>query len=121
MKRIAIGLIVTAALAGTAAAATGPTLKIVTRTPLVVAGTHFRAGERVKLVVAGSTFVVRTTNLGTFTANLGAPLADRCSAGAVTALGVKESVTLRLPLPMCAPASPARPGGAPAVPVGAAP
>ena len=121
MKRIAIGLIAAAVFAGTAAAATGPTLKVITRTPLVVTGTHFRARERVKLVVAGSTFLVRTTSLGTFRANLGAPLADRCSAAQVTALGLKESVTLRLPRPMCAPASPARPGGAPAVPVGAAP
>jgi hypothetical protein len=119
MRRIAIGLTLGVAFAGTAAAATQPTIKIVTRTPLVVSGTHFRASERLKLVVGGSTFVVHTTRLGTFQANLGAPLADRCSAQ-VTAVGLNgESATLRLPVrTMCAPA---RPGGAPAVSTGASP
>jgi hypothetical protein len=122
MRRIAIGLLAGVAFAGTAGAATGPRLEVVTRTPLVVAGTHFHAGERVKLLVAGSTFVVRTTRLGTFRARLATPLADRCSAVQVTALGSRESARVRLPVrTMCAPASPARPGGAPAVPTGAAP
>jgi hypothetical protein len=122
MRRIAIGLLAGVAFAGSAGAAPGPTLRVVNRTPLVVAGTHFRASERVKVVVGGSTLVVRTTSLGTFRARLGTPLADRCSAVQVTALGSMESATLRLPVrTMCAPAAPARPGGAPAVPTDATP
>lgn len=62
MKRIGITLVILAAIAPGASAfnRTTPTLKIVTRTPLVVSGTHFRAAERVTIKAAAITRVVRT-------------------------------------------------------------
>ena len=46
---------------GAAAAGATPALRVVTRTPLVVTGVHFRAAERVTVAAAGVTRVVRAS------------------------------------------------------------
>ena len=91
---------------GAAALGGSPSLQIVTRSPLVVAGTHFRAAELVTVKAAGTSRVVRTSRTGAFRANLGTVTGDRCSLS-VVAVGVRgERVALPLALhAMCAPAT----------------
>jgi len=80
--------------------------------PLVVSGTHFRGAERVTVEGGGATTVLRTTRFGTFLANLGNVLADRCSVGvvAVGAGGDRATLPLRT---MCAPAQAGKSGAPP--------
>jgi hypothetical protein len=105
MKRIWLLLVIIAVTAPGASAfdRTTPTLRIVTRAPLVVSGTHFRAAERVTIKAAGITRVVRTTGLGAFRANLGAMSSDRCSFQ-ITALGARGDHAMLAARAMCAPA-----------------
>ena len=84
--------------------ASTPALHVVTKSPLVVRGTAFKTGERVTLTVAGTTFVVRTTRLGTFRANLGAVLGDRCSYR-IVASGARGDRAMLAARTGCAPAS----------------
>jgi len=101
-----IALIVAFALVATSAdsARVAPALYVVSRAPLVIAGTHFRALERVTVSLDGVRRVVRTTRSGTFRANLGTPSGDRCSS-TVRAVGRGgERAVLRLPRAMCLPA-----------------
>ena len=105
MRRIGITLVILAAIApGASATVSTPKLTIVTRAPLVVSGTHFRAAERVTIKAAAITRVVRTTSLGAFRANLGTMPADRCSVQ-ITALGARGDNAVLAARAMCAPAT----------------
>ena len=105
MKRIGVLLVTIAAIAPGASASSGttPTLRIVTRAPLVVSGMHFRAAERVTIKTAGVTRIVRTTPLGVFRADLGTIPSDRCSFQ-ITALGARGDHAMLAARAMCAPA-----------------
>ena len=100
-----VSLVVLAAIAlgASASSRTTPTLRIVTRTPLVVSGLHFRAAERVTIKTAGVTRVVRTTPLGIFRADFGTMPTDRCSFQ-ITALGARGDHAMLAARAMCAPA-----------------
>ena len=106
MKRIVVILVILAAIAPGASAfdRTTPTLRIVTRAPLVVSGMHFWAAERVTIKTAGITRVVRTTRLGVFRADLGTMPMDRCSFQ-ITALGARGDHAMLAARAMCAPAT----------------
>lgn len=93
------------ALARTSASP-GPSLRVVTRTPLVVRGANFHPSERVTLRAPRAVGVVRTTAAGAFRAGLGALATDRCSFTlvAVGARGDRALVRVFGPRAMCAPA-----------------
>jgi hypothetical protein len=115
MRRPLLGSAAAGFLACTAvtSGASSPRLQIVTRSPLVVTGTHFRSAERVTVRVGATSLVVRTTRLGTFRANLGSSGGDRCSGSivAVGARGERVVVPLRIRA-LCAPAAPSASIGA---------
>src|SRR5579872_7148546 len=96
------------AASAAAAAATPPTLRIVRASPLVVVGTHFRAGETVKVTAYGTPHVTRSVRArnGTFTIDLGKVVFGRCAGVRVTALGSQGSAAAtKVPRPACTPAA----------------
>jgi hypothetical protein len=97
------------------AAAATPSLRLVTRSPLVVKGAHFHSGERVTLKLGDAKLVVRAGVTGAFQANLGSLIPDRCSF-AIVAAGARGDQAVVLLRTACPPASPASPA-APASPV----
>lgn len=108
--RVLAVLAVTAALAsGAAAAAPRPHLQAASQQPLVVVGSHFRARERVTLVVHAArvlTFHARARH-GSFTVRAGVVPAARCTVLRIVAAGSRGShATLRLPRPECKPTAP---------------
>lgn len=85
-----------------------PSLKVVTRTPLVVRGSGFHASERV--VVTAMTLTgprqvnVRATVAGRFVATLRIPSQPCARAFAVRAVGARgSSATVRVPASACIP------------------
>ena len=115
MRRIVVTSALVLALAPVAGAAATPSLRLVTRTPLVVKGVNFHPGERVTVRVGDAKVVVRAGVAGTFRVNLGAPLVDRCSSGIIAAGARGDQAALFLRA-MCAPASPSSPAS-PAAPL----
>jgi hypothetical protein len=110
MRRIATALVLLF-VAGTQAAGASlghasPTLRVVTRYPVVVRGAHFRPTERVTVRAHHIVRVVHSTETGAFRARLGTVATDRCSSWivAVGARGDQARVRLRGPRPQCAPA-----------------
>lgn len=111
MRRI--GLIAAIAALGlgggsSAATTTRPTLRLLDRQPFVVRGEHFRAGERVRVVLVYEQTLVRRAEAGragSFTVSFGQPGIGRCEAFFVRAKGSQGSrAILKLPLPpMCLP------------------
>jgi hypothetical protein len=106
MRRIALAL---SALVATLAPAAGawngtPTIRLVTTTPLVVAGSHFRPAQRVTVTAGTAKRIVRTTSAGLFRADLGAVAFDRCST-AIVAVGVRGDRAAIPARAMCAPAA----------------
>ena len=97
-----VAAVIAAPLAG---AGVAPSLRLATRTPLVVRGTHFSAGERVTVTAGAASVVVRTGATGAFRANLGTPLVDRCSVRVVAAGARGDHARLIAARAMCAPAS----------------
>lgn len=89
------------------AAGHGGKLILVDTTPLVVKGSRFKAGERVKLVVTGSVSlsrVVRASAGGRFAVTFKVSL-DRCDPLLVRAIGTRGSrATIDLTQVACAPA-----------------
>ena len=86
-----------------------PSLRVLDRSPLVLRGSGFSGGERVRVTVSGSddtrSLAVRASARGTFTARFRSGLGDRCSALLVRALGASgRSAALKLPQPHCPPA-----------------
>jgi len=93
MKKIAAVLVLLVAagtaVAGASLGSTGPSLRVVKHSPVVVRGVRFHPTERVKVKAPALNVVrvVRTTTSGTFRARLGRPPTDRCSF-AIVAVGV---------------------------------
>jgi hypothetical protein len=95
-------------LAGSASAGPSPTLRISGTTPLVVQGTHFRAGERVTITVWTVAPVRRSTvaRAGSFSVTFPDVRFGRCAGARIEARGSKGSLAvLKIPKPGCAPAS----------------
>jgi hypothetical protein len=67
-------------------------LRLVDRAPLIVKGSHFRAGERVRITIVASVPAsrsVRAARDGSFTARFDAVSVGRCGELAVQALGAR--------------------------------
>jgi hypothetical protein len=102
-KKIVTALVLLVA-AGTLAAgaslgSTGPSLRVVEHSPVVVRGARFHPGERVTVRAPALQVVrvVHSTTIGTFRARLGRPPTDRCSF-AIVAVGAKgDRATARVP------------------------
>jgi hypothetical protein len=95
-----VGLILATASAATR---TRPTLSVRGTGPIVLAGRHFAAHERVRITSsAGGPVRVRANSRGAFTAVLGTISPDRCAGLRFRAVGLRGSVAiLKLPLPAC--------------------
>jgi hypothetical protein len=97
---IATALIAT----GSAAAAPPPSLSIVGRSPLVVAGAHFRPGELVT-VTAATTVRRAVARNGSFRLVLGDVRFGRCAGVRIEAVGSLGSLVVsKIPRPACMPA-----------------
>jgi hypothetical protein len=96
-------------LASVASAATAPTLRLTSVDPITVSGSHFRAKERVRLVVTIASETWRrsaiATRTGTFQVAVGDLQLGRCAGLGIRATGSKGSAAMlkRLPLPACMP------------------
>ena len=101
--------LVTLMLAGVASAATKPTLRLRSVDPITVAGSQFRAKERVRLVVTIASESWKrsavATRAGTFEIVVGAMQLGRCAGLGIRATGSKGSTATlkRPPLPACMP------------------
>ena len=80
-------------------------MRLVTRQPLTVAGSHFKHYERVTVTASGlrpQVKVVRTSRKGTFTMVLEHAIVPRCGSAAIRAVGARGSYALvKIPLPGC--------------------
>ena len=105
MRRIIIAVLAAAAVAPSASAAV-PRVAIASSTPLVIAGSHFKAGERVTVTFGPSTHQVRATRIGSFRASFPGVVFDRCSGLSISAVGaLGDRAVLVQSHVMCAPAS----------------
>jgi hypothetical protein len=108
MRVFAVVAIAAGILAGVGAAAgSRPSIRIAQSRPLVVAGSHFVAGERVKVVAYLSRRVVRhaVARHGSFRVNLGTVPMSKCQGMRIVAVGSRGSrATLKIPRPECMPA-----------------
>ena len=105
---IALAL-VTLMLAGVASAATKPTLRLRSVDPITVAGSQFRANERIRIVVtiasqSWNRSAVATRG-GAFQVVVGDMQLGRCAGLGIRATGSKGSTATlkRPPLPACMP------------------
>lgn len=114
VKRVACSLALLLAILGlvpTAAAldasnSAKPSLRLVDRSPLRVAGIGFRAKEQVKLTVAAGGVwqkTLRATRAGRFTAVVQGAIIDRCLGFAVIARGARGSVATLRGMPVACP------------------
>jgi hypothetical protein len=93
MKALGVALLAALALAGLASASTRPSLRVLRLDPLTVRGTHFRAGERVRVTLryaeTRKTRRVRVSSAGTFTTAFDTTTQlDPCTSGfSVVAVG----------------------------------
>ena len=93
-KNIATALVLLVAagtlVAGASLGSTGPSLRVVKHSPIVVRGARFHPGERVTVRAPALDVVrvVHTTVTGRFRAGLGRPPTDRCSF-AIVAVGAR--------------------------------
>jgi hypothetical protein len=111
VRQLARALVVLtlAAAAWPAAAAPGPTmprLRLLSLSPVSVAGAGFPHGERVRVLYGTTRRVIRTSAAGSFRVSFPAS-SDPCAAPAlITAWGARgDSAALKLPARMC-PVSP---------------
>jgi hypothetical protein len=88
-----------------AGGASRATVRIVTRSPLVVRGTGFKHHERVRVTATpGGLRRVVSSATGTFRATFTTPV-DRCVGLSVAAMGAGgDHAALKLPQPACPPA-----------------
>jgi len=86
MRRIVIAALAAAVVVPSASAAY-PRIVIAQTRPLVVAGSHFKARERVTVTFGQSSRHVRATALGTFQTSFADVLVDRCSGFSIAAVG----------------------------------
>src|SRR4051812_803299 len=101
---VLIASILAVAAVSSAGAVSTPSLRVMTKNPLVVRGTNFHSHELVTVTSGSARAIVRTTVAGVFRANLGAAIADRCSYRIVAsgARGDRAVLAARIE---CAPAS----------------
>lgn len=105
MKRALIVALAAAVVVPSASAA-APRLVIAKSSPLVVSGSHFKAGERVTVSFGQNTRRVRTTKLGRFQVSFAGLALDRCSGWRITAAGARGDRALLVQSRVkCAPAS----------------
>jgi hypothetical protein len=105
MKRAVVAAFAIAVVVPSASAA-APRLVIANSSPLVVSGSHFKAGERVTVTFGQSTRRVRTTRLGRFRASFAGVAVDRCSGLRIAAVGARGDRALLVQSRVkCAPAS----------------
>ena len=104
---LAFGLLASALPAGGGAAAEKPALRLAKRAPLTIVGLRFQAGERVTIIVNGTSGerALRTaTPEGSFTARFEKLALGRCDGLFVRASGSRGSrAVLKRPAPMCLP------------------
>lgn len=86
-----------------------PSLRLMTRQPLVVQGQHFGSRERVRVRVSGDASAsrsVRATEAGSFGVRFADIAVDRCSVIRVVAIGGsgRQATLKTLPSPACNPA-----------------
>jgi hypothetical protein len=115
MARVAVLLLLVVPVAAFASASSfssdrasrAPSLRLVSKEPLVVRGRSFRPAERVRVVVRANRDRVRrvtATRSGSFTASFGTVRFVRCIGLDVRATGSRGSIAvLKLPQPLCAP------------------
>jgi hypothetical protein len=106
---VVVGAFASAAYAS-AGTSSGPSLRLTHARPVVVVGSHFRAGERVSVVAHAARLVVVHTRAvdGSFTARLGVVPLPQCGSTRIVAtgsLGSRATMTLRRP-PCSPPVSP---------------
>ncbi len=94
MRIVVVGLLAAVVIAPSVDAATGPRLRIVGRSPLVLRGVGFGGGERVKVSATLGTNVaqksMRADRTGRFVARFPGLVYDRChGALKVTAYGAR--------------------------------
>ena len=93
--------------AASAFSSTGPELRLVAKSPLVVSGLHFKAREEVRVVVIsheGAARRVVASPDGHFTARFDDVVVSRCEPLSVRATGSRGSeAILKLPAPACLP------------------
>ena len=107
MSRLPVAL-AALVLAGSATAASPPSLRIRSLQPLRVQGLHFRSGERVRVTLVGSRRRARRVLVGaagTFSVRFVDAAVDPCSSFSILAVGSSgDRARLRhKPLPACAP------------------
>jgi hypothetical protein len=109
-----VAAIAALALSAPAAGGTAPTLRLVRTSPVVVAGSHFRAGERVTVTLVVTKRIVRhvtASQTGSFTIGYGGIQLGHCAGFSLSAVGSAGSrAVVKLPQPACMPAR--SPGGA---------
>jgi hypothetical protein len=107
-------LVAAISTAGALAASDGgakirPTVRLVNNAPLTIVGSHFRAGELVRIVVRGSQATqrrARAARTGTFKVVLETWTMDRCGTPLVIqAVGARSGLAAvkELPQPACPP------------------
>lgn len=109
MKGVFAIAICAAVVAGSAQATRVPaTVRVVSKAPVEVRGTHFRAKERIRVTVVASKTSTRTvvaTRTGAFTVVFSDLTLDRCNELFVRARGSAGTTATAklLPQPMCLP------------------
>jgi hypothetical protein len=109
LRRLAlIACLLAAPLVAASPAATSrqPMLRLTERSPVALAGTHFKPRERVRITVYASTKLVRALRAspaGAFIARFGDLYVGRCASLRAVAVGLSgSSAQLKLlPLPAC--------------------
>jgi hypothetical protein len=104
MRRIVIAALAAAVIVPSASAA-APRIVIANTKPLIVAGSHFKARERVTVTFGESTRHVRANALGSFETSFGVVVVDRCSGWTIAAAGaLGDRAVLVQARAKCAPA-----------------
>jgi hypothetical protein len=104
LATFALGALLAGGLAS--AAATKPTLTVLSLQPVAVRGANFASRERVRVTFVGTqtaTVRVRATTAGSFRATFSNVSEDRCTGFAVRAVGARGSRAVLRVLPECAP------------------
>ena len=108
VRSVAVLLALVTVSSARAATTAPPTLQIARLTPLVVAGSHFRSHERVRVSAAVSpevraTRVATASAAGSFRVGFGDLATDRCTGVRVVAVGASGSRAALKAAPQCPP------------------
>ena len=112
---LALSLAWAVGVAATSCTGPPPALQLIAPAPLTVRGLHFRAGERVTLVIQSGTEssrqVAMASDVGVFVVRLPDVRVDRCTGYTIRATGESGNVAiLREPAHGCPPAAPSETG-----------